>query len=164
MKKLLIIAAAALMALVSCTKEASLDGKWNAPRHEETPDDIALSITFKGDNLDLYICSYGWHFVGTYTYADGVIKYKISKGYAALTHVEKDESGKIIAYSGGIESIDHKTLELNPGYDWYDMLDYRPDLYEEYTESLSSFSFEMIGNDKAKSNILGMGGTFTKVK
>ena len=165
MKKLIILALSAVFALASCTKDANLDGKWNAPRDDSRPDDTAVSLIFKGNKLDLYICSYGWHFEGTYTYADEVINYKITKAYAALTNVEKDEHGKIIAYSGGIESIDHKTLELNPGYGWYDMLDYRPDLYEEYTDMLSSFTFEMIGDGKAKSNMIGlMDSTFSKVK
>lgn len=166
MKKIFVLAIAALMAMVSCNKGAdgNLDGKWTAPRHEETPDDIALSLIFKGNKLDLYINSYGWHFEGTYTYADDVIKYNISKGYASLTDVGKDEHGMIVEYSGGIESINHQTLEPSPGYDWYDMLIYRPDLYEEYSEWLSSFSFEIGSDGKARSDILGMGGTFTKVK
>lgn len=164
MKKFLILALSAVIALASCTKEANLDGKWNAPRHEDQPDDIALSLIFKGNNLDLYICSYGWHFEGTYSYADGVIKYNITKGYAALTHVGRDEHGMIVEYSGGIESINHQTLEPNPEYGWYNMTEYRPDLYEEYTDMLSSFTFEIGSDGKARSNILGIGGTFTKVK
>ena len=164
MKKFLILALSAVIALASCTKEANLEGKWNAPRHNDNPDDIALSLIFKGNKLDLYICSYGWHFEGTYSYADGVVKYDITKGYAALTDVEKDEHGKIIASAGGIDSIDHKTLEPYPSYAWYNMLDYREDLYEEYKEWLSSFTFEIGADGKAESNILGMGGTFTKVK
>ena len=164
MKKFLILALSAVIALASCTKEANLDGKWNAPRHEDHPEDIALSLIFKGNNLDLYICSYGWHFEGTYSYADGVIKYNITKGYAALTDVGRDEHGMIVEYSGGIESINHQTLEPNPSYGWYNMLEYRPDLYEEYTDMLSSFTFEIGKDGKAKSNILGIGGTFTKVK
>ena len=166
MKRLAIILMAALVALVSCNKEdGNLDGRWNAPRSDEQPDDTAVALIFSGNKLDLYICSYGWHFEGTYTYADEVINYKITKAYAALTNVEKDEHGKIISYHGGIDSIDHNTLEPNPEFAWYDMLDYRPDLYEEYTDMLSSFTFEIIGDGKAKSNMIGlMDSTFSKVK
>ena len=165
MKKFFILALSAVIALASCTKGEDLEGKWNAPRTDERPDDIAVSLIFSGNKLDLYICSYGWHFEGTYTYANNTIKYNITKAYAALANVEKDEDGKIIAYSGGIESIDHSTLKPNAGYDWYDMLDYRPDLYEEYTDMLSSFTFEQIGNGKAKSDMIGlMDSTFSKVK
>jgi len=165
MKKLFILALSAVIALASCTKEGNLDGKWSAPRTDDQPDDIAVGLIFDGNKLDLYICSWGWHFEGTYTYANETVKYNITKGYAALSNVEKDEDGKIIGYHGGIDAIDHKTLELNPGFDWYDMLDYRPDLYEEYVESLSSFSFEIVADGKAKSNMIGlMDSTFSKVK
>ena len=167
MKRLAIILMTALVALVSCNKDdASLDGRWNAPRNDDQPDDTAIALIFNGNKLDLYICSYGWHFEGTYTYSDKVIKYNITKGYAALTDVEiNQETGMIVAYSGGIESIDHQTLKPEAGYGWYDMTIYRPDLYEEYTDMLSSFSFELIGDNKAKSDMIGLkGSTFTKAK
>ena len=165
MKRLFILALSAIIALASCTKGGDLEGQWNAPRDDSMPDDTAVSLIFKGNKLDLYICSYGWHFEGTYTYADNTVKYKITNGYAALADVEKDERGMIISYSGGIESIDHKTLKPNPGYFWYHMADYRPDLYEEYKDMLSSFSFEIIADGKATSDMIGlMGSTFSKVK
>ena len=164
MKKLIILALSAIFALASCTKDANLDGKWNAPRDDSRPNDIAVSLIFKGNKLDLYICSYGWHFVGTYTYADETIKYKITDAYVALSDVTLNEDGKTIKYaSSGIDGIDHNTLKPNPGYEWYDLILYRDDLYEEYVEWLSSFSFEIGADGKATSDILGMGGTFTKV-
>ncbi|MBR5924955.1 MAG: hypothetical protein IKZ60_05775 [Bacteroidales bacterium] len=167
MKRLAIILMTALVALVSCSKDdTNLEGRWNAPRSDEQPDDTAIALIFSGNKLDLYICSYGWHFEGTYTYADKTVKYNVTKAYSALTDVEIDErTGMIVAYSGGIESIDHNTLKPNAGYGWYDMLIYRPDLYEEYKDMLSSFTFEITGNGKAKSDVIGlMGSTFTKVK
>lgn len=162
MKRLFILALSAIIALASCTKEGNPDGKWNASLHGDT--DPTLSLIFDGNKLDVYINSYGWRFEGTYTYTNNVVDYKVTKGYAALADVVKDEDGMIIEYSGGYESVNHNTLKPNAGYGWYDMLDYRPDLYEEYSEWLSKFKFEMNGEGKAESDILGMGGTFTKVK
>ena len=167
MKRLAIILMTAMAVLVSCNKDgANLDGRWNAPRSEDNPDDTAVAVIFSGNKLDLYICSYGWHFEGTYTYSGKVVKYNITKAYAALTDVRIDqESGMIVDYSGGIESIDHKTLKPETGYGWYEMTIYRPDLYDEYKEMLSSFSFEIIGNGRAESDMIGLKGSiFVKAK
>ncbi len=79
MKKFLILALSAVVALVSCTEDGgSLDGRWDAPRSEEMPDALIYSFVFGENSLDLYVHSYGWHCTGTYTYENDLIKYSIT--------------------------------------------------------------------------------------
>ena len=160
MKKILVLALAAMMALASCTKstksteDASLDGTWLAARFEGT-EDYAYRFDFKGEKLDLYVISYGWHFTGTYTYANNTISYKISGAKCALSDVTFDEKGMIEGYSWMIGDLNAKTLALAAGYDWYNMLIYRPDLYDEYKENYAQFTFKLTSSTTAESNIMG---------
>lgn len=158
MKKLVVIALAALMALASCTKKTdestSLDGTWLAARFEGT-EDYAYRFDFKGNTLDLYVISYGWHFTGTYTYANNTVSYKITGAKCALSDVTFNEKGKIEGYSWMIGDLDAKTLKLKAGYDWYDMLLYREDLYEEYKGNYAQFTFKLTSSTTAESNIMG---------
>lgn len=156
MKKLLFVALAALMALVSCSKdEENLEGRWNAPRFSEEPGDIALVMDFKGSGLTLYIIPWGMRFEGSFSYADETVKYNITGGYKALSGVEYDEDGRMNSYSWWAGNLDATTLKLTAGYEWYDMTVATNPFNEEYLEhkeSLSSFEFKFTGPDSATSS------------
>ena len=155
MRKILTIALAALMALASCTKDgaASLDGKWDAPRSPEQADDIAFSLVFNGDHLDLYVIAWGQRYSGNYSYANDVVSFNVTSASQAYTDVVY-EDGKIVGYSWSAGNLDPKTLKLASGYDWYDLSLSREDLYEEYKEMFSSFKFKLVGKDKAESDLM----------
>lgn len=156
MKKMLLIALAAMMALVSCSKdEENLEGRWNAPRFSEEPDDTALVLDFKGSNLTLYIIPWGMRFEGTFSYSSETVTYNIIGGYKALSGVEYDDKGNMNAWEWWAGNLDATTLKLTAGYEWYDMtVDTNPfkEEYQEHKESLASFEFKFTGPDSATSS------------
>ena len=161
MKRILILALGAIIALASCTKEGgSLDGRWDAARSEEMPDDMIYSFVFKGNTLDLYVHSYGWHCTGTYTYANDVIKYSITDIQQCLTGVAFDDDGKLISYSGGMGSMDSSTLKPSEGYQWYPLNLNRQDLFDEYKDNYKEFSFKKTSATTADCGIMGPAPVF----
>jgi hypothetical protein len=163
MKKLFLILCTAIVALVSCTKDdESLDGRWNAPRFSEQPDDYAFSIIFEGNNLDLYIIAWGQHYKGTFTYSDGVINYTVTAAFQAYTDVSYDDQGNMTTWSWMAGDLDQYTLKLAEGYNWYDM---RPDELEQNKEMFASIKFRMQSPGVAVSDLFGIEElTFTKEK
>lgn len=167
MKKFLMIALSVVVALASCTKDGgSLDGRWDAPRSEEMPDDLIYTFVFSGNTLDLYVHSYGWHCTGTYTYENDLIKYSINDIQQSLTNVEFDGEGHLIAWAGGMGSMNSSTLQPSEGYQWYALGLNRSDLLEEYKDNYSQFSFKKTSETTADCGIMGPDDSFkfTKVK
>ncbi|MBR5702713.1 MAG: hypothetical protein IKX45_00490 [Bacteroidales bacterium] len=166
MKRFLVFALAAMVALVSCNKndepgdDVSLDGRWDAPRFEENPQDIAYSFVFNGNKLDLYVIAYGWHCSGTFTYANDEISYSINSIQQSLTGVEYDAELDFWSYTGGMGSLDPNTLKPSEGYQWYDLGMNRKDLLEEYKMNYSKFSFKLTSSTTADSNIMGPAEVF----
>ena len=166
MKRIIYLLSIALVALVSCNKtddsSTSLDGRWNAPRFADQPDDYAFSLIFKGNKLDAYIIAWGEHFEGTYTFADDVLKYNITKAYNAWSDVAFDDKGNMISWSWMAGDMDQETFKLIDGYDWYDMTS--EDLADRKS-ILSEFSFKVRGNTAVAGELFGIDGlTFYKVK
>ena len=158
----------AMVAFVGCDKDddsnTSLDGRWEAARFSDQPDDIAFVSIFNGDKMDLYIVAWGQHYVGTYTLANDQITFHITDAYQAYTDVTFDDEGNIDSYSWFAGNLDAKSLSLNAGYDWYSMKQYMPSEYANYTEELAKIAFKVNG-DQAESNINGIEGLiFKKVK
>lgn len=134
--------------------EANLDGRWDAPRNNDNPSDIAFVALFDGNKLDLYIIAWGQHYVGTYSYASGVISYNISKAYQAYTDVTFDGEGHMTSYSWMAGDLDATTLALSDGYQWYDM---DAESLASYKEMLQEFSFQLqAGNASATSSLFGI--------
>jgi len=136
-----------------------LDGRWNAVR-VGSPDDYILSFIFSGNRLDVYIIAWGMHFVGTYTYADGVISYSISDVYRAFSDVSYDDHGKMSTWSWTAGDMDPQTFQLQPGYDWYNMNG--EESYEEYKNELSAIGFQLTGENTATSSIFGLDCAFIR--
>ena len=166
MKKILVFALAAVMALVSCNKggqnkeekeeSVSLEGRWNAPRFVDDPDIYNYSLVFSGSNtLELYVIPYGWRCTGTYTYSNEAITYRITAISQSLTDVTFDENGVIDGYSGGMDSLNQNTLAPATGYAWYPLDNNRKDLYDEYVVNYGSFTFKLTSATTAESNIMG---------
>lgn len=167
MKKFFILALSAVMALASCTKDGgSLDGRWDAPRSEEMPNDMIYTFVFSGTSLDLYVHSYGWHCTGTYTYENDLIKYNITDIQQSLIGVEFNGDGEMIAWKGGMGSMNSSTLQPSEGYQWYGLGVNRSDLLEEYKDNYSQFSFKKTSETTADCDIMGPAPVFkfTKVK
>jgi len=168
MKRLFYLLSIALIALVSCNgtgdkdDSVSLDGRWNAARHADQPSDYAVSLIFKGNQLDAYIIAWGHHFVGTYTIVDNVINYNITKAYVALKNVSFDEKGKLQSYEWLAGDMNQETFALNPGYDWYEESVVGSEMVNG-KDILSKFTFEVDG-DTATSDLFGMGLVFRKAK
>ena len=166
MKKLFLITLAALMALVSCNKgnnaEGSLDGRWNALRSTDNPNDYAMSLIFNGNKLDIYVIAWGWHWTGTYRYSDNEIMFTVDKAYQAYTDVSFDEDGNISSYSWEAGNLDGKTLKLADGFNWYELQRTRKDLYDEYKESFSEFDFVFTSTTTAMADPMGPVFQFTK--
>jgi len=134
--------------------DGSLDGRWDAPRNKDNPSDIAFVALFEGNKLDLYIIAWGQHYVGTYSYASGVIKYNISKAYQAYTGVTFDGEGHMTSYSWMAGDLDATTLALSDGYQWYDM---DAESLASNKEVLQEFSFQLqAGNASATSSLFGI--------
>ena len=138
MKKILFaFMAFATLFAVSCNKEdektegntngntaanASIEGRWDAPRSTESPDDIAFVAIFAGENLDLYVIPWGEHMRGTFTLTDGLIDYNITEAYnASSVPVHYDEDGIMTQNAWEAGNLDATTLELSAGYNWYTM-------------------------------------------
>jgi len=150
------------MALVSCDKEAdgNLDGRWDASRSEEMPDDMIYTFVFKGNTLDLYVHSYGWHCTGTYTYANDVIKYNVTDIQQSLSGVAFDDEGTLISYHGGMGSLNSSTLKPSEGYEWYPLNLNRQDLFDEYKDNYKEFSFKKTSATTADCGIMGPAPVF----
>ena len=168
MRKLFALAISALFILGACTKDGgNLDGRWIGLRAEDTPDDIAFTLDFSGNKLDLYVIAWGEHYSGTFTLSDGVVDFNISKVYKAYANVEFDEKGVATSYSWNIadeegkKNFDGRTLKLAPGFEWYEMNGGDWDRSDK--EMFSTFEFKVNGN-KAKSNLPPFNPTFTKIK
>lgn len=167
MKKFLMIALSVVVALASCNKDdGTLDGRWDAPRSEEMPDDLIYTFVFSGNTLDLYVHSYGWHCTGTYTYENNLIKYSINDIQQSLTDVDFDNDGHLISWAGGMGSMNSSTLQPSEGYQWYALGLNRSDLLEEYKDNYSQFSFKKTSSTTADCGIMGPADSFkfTKVK
>ena len=167
MKKFLMIALSVVVALASCNKDdGTLDGRWDAPRSEEMPDDLIYTFVFSGNTLDLYVHSYGWHCTGTYTYENNLIKYSINDIQQSLTDVDFDNDGHLISGSGGMGSMNSSTLQPSEGYQWYALGLNRSDLLEEYKDNYSQFSFKKTSSTTADCGIMGPADSFkfTKVE
>lgn len=169
MKKTLfaLVAFAALMA-VSCSKdketttstEASLIGRWEAPRFSDTPEDIAFVAIFGEQDLDLYVIAWGQHMKGTYTWSDNVVKYNITEAYQAYSDVTFDEDGNMTSWSWMAGNLDATTLTLSGGYAWYPMTE------EELSRAKEEFGeFEMkVNGNTATCSLVGIDNlTFNKV-
>lgn len=172
MKKLFVLAMIAIMTFVACNNDenndtpdgkVSIEGRWNAPRFAERPDDYAFVLVFKGSALDLYIIAWGQHYLGTYTLADGRVNYTITDVYQAYSDVTYNEDGSMASWSWWAGNLNQDTFKLEEGFDWYLMND-NPD-YASYIEELSNFKFEIDENGTAHSDIFGIEDiVFTKAK
>jgi hypothetical protein len=164
MRKLFALAISALFILGACTKDGgNLDGRWIGLRAEDTPDDVAFTLDFSGNKLDMYVIAWGQRYSGTYTLSDGVVKFNINKVYQAFSGVVIDENtGEFTRYSWTAGDMDGKTLELVAGYEWYEM-NGGGDWDRTDKEMFSTFEFKVNGN-KAKSNLPPFNPTFTKIK
>ena len=134
-------------------QESSLDGRWEAQRNKDQSGDIAFVALFEGEYLDLYIIAWGQHYMGTYSYADGVITYDIASAHQAYTDVTYDNEGQMATYSWEAGNLDPTTLELADGYEWYHMNE--EDL-SGYMEDLAQFSFIRRDNNTATSTLFGI--------
>lgn len=172
MKKFFIaIMAFATLFSVSCNKEegnnsnnsnngnngnngnaTSVEGRWEAPRYADTPDDIAFVAIFAGGNLDLYVIAWGQHMVGTYTLADGTVNYDISAAYHAYTDVTYDADSNMVSWSWNAGNLNASTLTLTEGYDWYAMNE--EDL-NRAKEDFGTFEFNVNGTT-ATSSLVGI--------
>lgn len=143
---------------VSCNKDedkgnASIDGRWEALRFADNPNDIAFVAIFAGENLDLYVIPWGEHIKGTYTLTDGVINYNITEAYnASSVPVTYDDDGNMTNYSWTIGNLDASTLELSEGYNWYTM---RGAEFARAKEDFGQFEFKINGNT-ATSSLVGI--------
>lgn len=170
MKKLRFIAILCAVALfaVSCNKEeektennTSIEGRWDAPRFADTPEDIAFVAIFAGAKLDLYVIAWGQHMVGTYTLTDGMIKYDISEAYQAFTDVTYDDNGNMTSWSWNAGNLDATTLTLSDGYQWYAMSE---EALNQAKEDFGEMEFKVNGNT-ATSSLVGIPDiTFHKVQ
>lgn len=174
MKKILfaLVAAMALLA-VSCSKdettatatsnsstETSLKGRWDAPRYQETPEDIAFVAIFGEQELDLYVIAWGQHLKGTYTWANNTVKYNITEASKAYTDVTYDGEGNMTDWSWSAGNLDATTLTLSSGYEWYPMTE--ENLAQARTD-FGEFPFTVNGNT-ATSSMVGIDNlTFNKV-
>jgi hypothetical protein len=156
MKKMFIafMAIAALVA-VSCSKDeektenTSIEGRWDAPRFADNPEDIAFVAIFGKDNLDLYVIPWGQHMEGTYTYSNGMVHYDITAAYQAYTDVSYNDNGDMISWSWNAGNLDAATLTLSEGFDWYEMP------VDEYRQEFGDFEFKINGNT-ATSTLVGI--------
>ena len=169
MKKFLIaIMAIATLFSVSCNKEdektgdnTSIEGRWDAPRFADNPDDIAFVAIFSGEKLDLYVIPWGQHMVGTYALTDGMVNYNISEAYQAYTDVALDGEGNIISWSWNAGNLDATTLTLAEGYDWYAM---NENDFNSAQQNFGEFEFNVNGAT-ATSTLVGIPNlTFHKVQ
>ncbi len=131
----------------------SLDGRWDALRHENEPGSTAFVALFDGEHLDLYIIAWGQHYLGRYSYADGVITYDIESAQQAYTDVSYDQEGNMVSHSWAAGNLDPTTLQLGEGYEWYHMNE--EDL-SGYKEDLAQFSFIRQDNNTATSALFGI--------
>ena len=163
MKKLRIIAIICAVALFSaaCDKEegtentgnnTSLEGRWDAPRFADDPEDIAFVAIFASENLDLYVIPWGHHMVGTYTLTNGTIKYDITEAYQAFTDVTYDDDSNMVSWSWFAGNLDASTLTLSEGYDWYAM---REEELNQAKENFGEIEFKVNGNT-ATSTLVGI--------
>ena len=168
MKKFFIaIMAIATLSIVSCNKEeektadntstekqdnTSIEGRWDAPRFADNPNDIAFVAIFAGENLDLYIIAWGQHYVGTYTMTDGTINYNITEAYQAYTDVAYDGEGKMISWSWNAGNLDAATLTLSEDFGWYTM---NEEDFNSYKANLDEFGFNINGTT-ASSSLFGI--------
>lgn len=173
MKKILfaLVAAMALLA-VSCSKdettatatsnsstETSLKGRWDAPRYQEMPEDIAFVAIFGEQELDLYVIAWGQHLKGTYTWANNTVKYNITEASKAYTDATDDGAGNMTG-SWMAGNLDAATLTLSNGYEWYPMTEEQ--LAQARTD-FGEFPFTVNGN-KATTSLTGIENiTFNKV-
>jgi hypothetical protein len=148
------------LCFASCNKDdekteenASIEGRWEAPRHADNPNDIAFVAIFAGENLDLYVISWGQHMRGTYTLTNGTVNFNITEGYlASSVPVTYDDEGIITNYAWEIGNLDATTLELSEGYNWYYM---RGEEWESAKRNFSQFEFKISGNT-ATSSLVGI--------
>ena len=176
MKKFFIaIMAIATLSIVSCNKEeektadntsiekqdsiptgnqdsTSIEGRWDAPRFADNPNDIAFVAIFAGENLDLYIIAWGQHYVGTYTLTDGTVNYNITEAYQAYTDVAYNGEGEMTSWSWSAGNLDATTLTLSEGYNWYTM---KEEDLNSYKENLGEFGFNINGAT-ASSSLFGI--------
>ena len=131
----------------------SLDGRWDALRHENEPGSTAFVALFDGEHLDLYIIAWGQHYMGRYSYADGVITYDVASAHQAYTDVTYDNEGNMISHSWQAGNLDPTTLQLADGYQWYPMNE--EDL-NSYGEELAQFSFIRQDNSTATTSLFGI--------
>ena len=165
MKRIFYLLTIALVALVSCNNDkedsVSLDGRWNAPRFADTPDDYAVSLIFNGNKLDAYIIAWGEHHEGTFTFVDNKISFNITKSESAFSDVTFDVGGNRISYNWEAGNMDQETFELAPGYEWYGT-DVMGDLINGQ-EMLSEFTFKVKGNS-APTDLFSLDLVFHKAK
>ena len=138
--------------------EVSLDGRWEALRYEDNPDDVAFVAMFTGPILEIYIIAWGQHYIGEYTYANDVITYNITSAYQAYTDVTFDGDGKMISWSWEAGHLDAATFNLAEGYNWYTM---NAEDLEEYKSRLKQFDFKVTG-DTAQTSLFGLNPVFKK--
>ncbi|MBP5535280.1 MAG: hypothetical protein J6X62_00655 [Bacteroidales bacterium] len=151
---------AGTIAFVACDKEeentvenASIEGRWEAPRTADTPDDIAFVAIFAGENLDLYVISWGQHMRGTYTLTNGTVDFNITEAYlASSVPVSYDDDGILTSHAWEIGNLNATTLELSEGYDWYYMRGVEWDIAQR---NFSQFEFKINGNT-ATSSMVGI--------
>jgi hypothetical protein len=172
MKKLKIFAIVCAVALfsVACDKEEeqgntdnniSIEGRWEAPRFADNPEDIAFVAIFGSENLDLYIIPWGHHLVGSYALSNGKIQYDITAGYQAFTGVTYDSDSNMVSWSWMAGNLDAATLTLTEGYDWYPMGE---ETLNQAKEDFGEIEFRVNGNT-ATSTLVGIPDvTFHKVQ
>ena len=140
--------------------DIDLDGRWNAPRSAEDPEDITFCLIFDGGSLELYVIPWGQCYQGTFSFTNGVISFNIDRGYQAYSDVSYDpETGEMDSYSWWAGNLDGETLELEDGFDWYLMSD---EMLSQYEESFTTIGFRPAGTGKALGQVLGFETIFTK--
>jgi hypothetical protein len=146
------------LCFASCNKDedkgnASIEGRWEALRFADNPDDIAFVAIFVGETLALYVIPWGQHMVGTFTLTNGVINYNITGAYqASSVPVAYDDDGTMNTYSWYIGNLDATTLELTEGYNWYAI---RGVEFERVQDDFGQFEFKISGNT-ATSSLVGI--------
>ena len=151
-----LVAASALMA-VSCSKDdettTSIIGRWDAPRSQESPEDIAFVAIFGEQELDLYVIPWGQHMKGTYTWSGNVVKYNITEAFNAFTDVSYNEDGSMASWSWMAGNLDAATLTLTNGYDWYPMTE---ENLTQAKEDFGEFEWKVNGNTATSTMLVGI--------
>ena len=118
------------------------DGRWNGFVGEDG-DDHGMVYIFNGNDIDIYIIAWGEHLKGSFTHEGGVMSVNLSKGYNA--RIGDEES-----WSWEAGNLDPETLELTPGYSWWQMDE---EVLRERQQEVAKFTFALVSDVKAYGNL-----------